>query len=433
MNHADFLARLAQEYPKTAQENDVPSLVIPTLISPTALELPREWRNEAERLVSVFYSGLRENSHAAQAVPPHSRTDELRLEEPVIPKTPNASVLMSYDFHIEFPTGFVPTSLADLRQGRLRLIEINTNASMSLLIDLMNGERGLEPIEDTVHPGSLRCFGRRAKEILMDDFAEELLSARHQPRTTIGEALQGARIAIVDDEPQKQKLYIEFLLYKELFEKRGATCVIVDRRDLEMRDGKLWAGAFGPIDLVYNRATDFYFEEEASRALREAMTTGAAVITPNPYDYRMLADKNRLVEWSREGQLESVYGLSKNDADLIRGTVLRTREANAIDPEVLWKERKKLVFKPRQAYGGKGVYRGSSISRGAFDGVLASDSLAQDFVPAPTVKIDGVEFKYDLRFFAYRDYVHVACGRLYQGQMTNALTPGGGVTSIVWK
>ena len=244
--------------------------------------------------------------------------------------------------------------------------------------------------------------------------------------------MNGAKIAIVDDEPEKQKLYIEFLLYKELFEKRGAECMVADRRDLEMRDGKLWAGAVGPIDLVYNRATDFYFEEEASKPLREAMMTGATVITPNPYDYRMLADKNRLVEWSREGQLESVYGLAQKDADLVRRALLRTREVNLIDYETLWKERKCLMFKPRNAYGGKGVYRGSSISRGAFDGVIESDSLAQDFVPAPTTKIDGVEFKYDLRFFAFRDYVHVACARLYQGQMTNATTPGGGVTSIRW-
>jgi hypothetical protein len=90
------------------------------------------------------------------------------------------------------------------------------------------------------------------------------------------------------------------------------------------------------------------------------------------------------------------------------------------------------MFKPRHAFGGKGVFRGSSISRGAFDGVIASDSLAQDFVPAPTVKIEGVEFKYDLRFFAYRDRVHVACARLYQGQTTNATTPGGGVAAITW-
>lgn len=419
MTHDEFLARLAIEYPKTAKENDVRALVIPSLIAPVALELPRAWRNEAESLVSVFYNGIREN---------RARSEELRLQEPMLPRTENASVLMSYDFHVDFSQD--PT-------GQLRLIEINTNASMSLLIDLMNGERGLEPTEDTTRANSLRCFGRRARELLLDDFAEELLSATHRPRSEISTALEGAKVAIVDDEPRKQKLLIEFLLYKELFEKRGARCEIVDRRALEMRGGKLWSKAedgssFGPIDLVYNRTTDFYFEEEASHALREALTNPAAVITPNPYDYRMLADKNRLVDWSREGQLESVYGLPSKNAELVRRALLRTREVNSVDPETLWKERKSLMFKPRNAYGGKGVYRGSSISRGAFDGVIASDSLAQDFVPAPTTKVDGVEFKYDLRFFAYKDYVHVACARLYQGQMTNATTPGGGVTSIRW-
>ncbi|CAN5722289.1 hypothetical protein BH10BDE1_BH10BDE1_35850 [soil metagenome] len=434
MLHADFLARLAQEYPKTAKAHDVRSLVIPTLISPTALSLPREWKDEAERLVFLFFNDIRENQRASFAEPPHSRSEELRSQAPELPLPRNASVLMSYDFHVDFSSD---------PKGRLRLIEINTNASMSLLIDLMNGERGLEPKDDTTDTHSLRCYGRRAKEVLMDDFAEELLTARGLPGYEIANVLQGARVVIVDDEPEKQKLFIEFLLYKELFEKRGATCEIVDRRDLEMRDGRLWAKAptsepslgandFGPIDLVYNRTTDFYFEEPASAALRDAMLTAATVISPNPYDYRMLADKDRLVEWSGDGALEKIYGMKPEDADRIRAALLRTRETKSIDPELLWKERKGLMFKPRHAYGGKGVFRGSSISRGAFEGVLASDSLAQDFVPAPTTKIDGVEFKYDLRFFAYRDNVHVACARLYQGQMTNATTPGGGVTSIHW-
>lgn len=430
MLHADFLARLAQEYPKTARENDVRSLVIPTLISPTALDLPREWRDEAQRLVSVFYNGIRENERASQAQPPRSRSEELRLQVPALPPPRNASVLMSYDFHVDFSKD---------PNGRLRLIEINTNASMSLLIDLMNGERGLEPTEDTVNPTSLRCFGRRAKELLMDDFAEEILSTRGLARSQISQALKGAKVVIVDDEPRKQKLFIEFLLYQENFQNRGADCEIADRRDLEIRDGKLWVKStvdnptsFGPIDLVYNRTTDFYFEETESAALREALMTAAAVISPNPYDYRMLADKDRLVEWSVEGALEKIYGLTTADANLVRRALLRTRETKSIDPEILWKERKNLIFKPRHAYGGKGVFRGSSISRGAFEGVRASDSLAQDFVPAPTTTIDGIEFKYDLRFFAYRDYVHVACARLYQGQMTNATTLGGGVTSILW-
>ena len=419
MTHDEFLARLASEYPKTAKENDVRALVIPSLISPTALRLPRRWKDEAEHLVYIFYNEIREN---------RARSEALRLEEPVLAKTDNASVLMSYDFHVDFSKD---------PAGQLRLIEINTNASMSLLIDLMNGERGLEPLDDTTDSKSLRCFGRRARELLMDDFAEELITARDLPRSQISHVIRERKVVIVDDEPEKQKLYIEFLLYQELFERRGARCKIVDRRDLEMRDGRLWAVAagsagFGPIDLVYNRTTDFYFEEEMSTALREAMMTNAAVITPNPYDYRMLADKNRLVEWSQEGALEKIYGMTTEHANEIRRALLRTREVKSIDADALWKERKSLMFKPRNAYGGKGVYRGSSISRGAFDGVIASDSLAQDFVPASTTKIDGVEFKYDLRFFAYRDYVHVACARLYQGQMTNATTPGGGVTSIVW-
>lgn len=382
-----FIEHLAADYPKTAASYSLKDLVIPTLIAPKGVELPKAWFLEAEMLVSLFFNRLREAK---------ARSEELRLEPPVVPRTENASALMSYDFHVDFSKD---------PAGRLCLIEINTNASMSLLVDVLSRDCTLRPL----------------KEEFLDDFAEE-----------IGRPLRGSRVAIVDDAPESQKLYVEFLLYKELFESRGAETVIADRSQLEMRDGSLWAGAFGPIDLVYNRSTDFYFEEEKSRALREALVARAAVISPNPYDYRQLADKNRLVEWSQPEFLESAYGLSSADADKIRGAVLRTREVSKIDPETLWKERKGLVFKPRTAYGGKGVFRGSSISRGAFEGVLASDSLAQDFVPAPTVMMNGAEFKYDLRFFAYRDRIHVACARLYQGQMTNATTPGGGVACIRW-
>jgi hypothetical protein len=399
LKYETFLAQLAAEYPKTASEYDVRSLVIPSLIAPVELELPKTWWDEAERLVSLFHNRIR--NHPV-------RSEELRTLEPVVPRVENASVLMSYDFHVDFSR---VDGSAD-PTGRLRLIEINTNASMSMMIDLMNAERALKP----------RCHGcRRFKEELLDDFAEEL-----------GRPLRGARIAIVDEAPSKQKMYIEFLMYKELFEARGAESKILDRSELEMRDGELWAADFGPIDLVYNRTTDFYFVEPASRALREALVSRATVITPGPFDYRMLADKDRMVEWSSEGFLETAYGLTDEECQTFRSALLRTREVLKIDPEILWKERKALIFKPRHAFGGKGVFRGSSISRGAFDGVIASDALAQDFVPAPTTKIDGIEFKFDLRFFAYRDRIHVACARIYQGQMTNATTPGGGVAPITW-
>ena len=387
MKYDDFIERLVVEYPKTARENNVRELVIPSLIAPMPLDLPIAWWNQAQRLVSIFHARMRES---------RTRSEELRLQPPVIPRTDNASALMSYDFHVDF---------SKTTEGHLRLIEINTNASMSLLVDLMSRE----------------CSPRPLKDEFLDDFSEEL-----------GRPLRGSRVAIVDDKPQSQKLYIEFLLYKELFESRGADVIIADQRDLKIENGALFSGSFGPIDLVYNRTTDFYFEDEASRPLREALVSRATVISPNPFDYRMLADKNRLVEWSVDGSLEKVYGLTDDEAAVVRAALLRTREVKSIDPEVLWKERKGLIFKPRTAYGGKGVYRGSSVSRGAFDNVVASDALAQDFIPAPTAVVGGIELKYDLRFFAYRDRMHVACARLYQGQLTNATTPGGGVACIRW-
>lgn len=390
MKHEDFLARLKLEYPKTANENDVRSLVIPTLIAPMVVDLPKQWLESATRFVEIAYRNIRENM---------AITESLRQKPPSIPRPTYASALMSYDFHVDFRTK---------PDGLLKLIEINTNASMSLLLDVLDCE---------LH------VSRSLKEDFLDDFAEAL-----------GRPLDGAKVVIVDEVPKQQKLYIEFLMYKELFESRGAKTAIVDRNELEFRDERLWIKedpGFGPIDLVYNRLTDFYFEQPPSEALLKAMNTGAAVISPHPFDYRVLADKERLVEWSQPGALEA-YGLSEDDATFFRSLLILTRDTVGLDPEILWKERKGLIFKPKTSHGGKGVYRGSSVSRGAFQSVLASGALAQDFVPAPNIKIGGEDFKYDLRFFAYKDRINIACARIYQGQMTNATTPGGGVAAVSW-
>lgn len=384
MKFEEFLDRLAKEYPKAAAAHDFSRLVIPTLVAPVALKLPRELWRDAERIVGFAFRRLR----TLQA-------DRWRALSPPVEDPGHASVLMSYDFHLD----------AD---GRLRLIEVNTNASMSLLGDVMLCQRHID-----------RCH----RDDFMRDFASEL-----------GRPLHGARVVIVDDDPASQKLYAEFLLYQEAFRAESAECEIADRRELEFRDGKLWLRRegredFGPVDLVYNRLTDFYFTEPESAALASACRARSCVITPHPHEYRLLADKDRLVDWS---QPEFAGSLTADERTLLQSFLLRTREASSLSPDELWAERKQLIFKPRRAFGGKSVYRGASISRGAFQNLLAQDVLVQDFVAAPTVQIDGAEFKFDLRFFAYRDELRLAVARLYQGQMTNATTPGGGITSIEW-
>lgn len=390
MKHEDFLARLTLEYPKTAKQNDIRSLVIPTLIAPLVVDLPAKWLADATRFVEIAYNRIRENQ---------SFSEQLRCLAPEVPRPNHSSALMSYDFHVDFRTQ---------AEGQLKLIEINTNASMSLLLDVLNCQ---------MHVG--RCL----KESFLDDFAEDL-----------GRSLRNTKVVIIDENPMSQKLYVEFLMYKELFESRGAAARIADRTELAFQDGKLWLKddpMFGPIDLVYNRLTDFYFESAEAVALQKAMLAKACVISPHPFDYRVLADKARLVQWCKIGELET-YGISAEDAEFFRSILISTRDTTGLDPEQLWKERKGLIFKPKSSHGGKGVYRGSSVSRGAFQSVIESGALAQDFIPAPTLKLGDEEFKYDLRFFAYKDRINIACARLYQGQMTNATTPGGGVAAVSW-
>ena len=57
-------------------------------------------------------------------------------------------------------------------------------------------------------------------------------------------------IAIVDDAPEEQYLYPDFLLFERLFEARGVSGFIADPTQLDWRDGALsYSGE--RIDLVY--------------------------------------------------------------------------------------------------------------------------------------------------------------------------------------
>ena len=60
----------------------------------------------------------------------------------------------------------------------------------------------------------------------------------------------------VGTDPQAQDLYPEFVLFERLFRRHGMASIITPPQSLSLRDGRLWCGA-QPIDLVYNRLTDF--------------------------------------------------------------------------------------------------------------------------------------------------------------------------------
>ncbi len=225
-----------------------------------------------------------------QALTSQAFVDHVAQHAPAIARRePDCSGgLLGLDFHLG---GTTP-----------QLIEININPG-GLLVNLELAravipccEQIRGPVEELVS-GDVPLESVPAR--VVDTFRAEWRRTRgDRPITTI---------AIVDDDPTNQYLYPEFLLYQRLFEQAGLRAVIADAAALEINGDRLMA-ADAPLDLVYNRVTDFYFREDRHTALREAFERGLAVITPNPASHAHWADK-RLLAWLRDETLLQAAGL----------------------------------------------------------------------------------------------------------------------------
>ena len=239
------------------------------------------------------------------------------------------------------------------------------------------------------------------------------------------------RIAIVDDDPESQYLYPEFLLAQETFRRRGIDAVIADAAALRFERGRLWAGD-AAVDLVYNRLVDFSLERPEHAALREAYLAGAVVVTPNPRNHALLADKRNLTVLSDRDVLARM-GLAPAHADQARH-IPRTVMVTADNAATLWETRKQYFFKPATGHGAKAVYRGDKLTRGVWQQIAAGGYVAQAFAPPGErmIKLEDTREprKTDIRLFTYDGRVLLAAARLYQGQTTNFRTPGGGFAPV---
>jgi len=314
---------------------------------------------------------------------------------------------MGYDFHLT-PEG-------------PKLIEVNTNAGGAILNALLaKAQRACcSEIE--------RAF----RLPLMAEFDAALIGMFK----TEWELQRGraplARIAIVDDGPEEQYLYPEFLLAVEAVRRQGIDALVADGGALRFEHGKLWL-ADTPIDLVYNRLVDFSLGRPEHAPLREAYLNGAVVVTPNPRNHALLADKRNLTVLCDRERLVQL-GLPPSLADAAAG-IPQTQRVTAENAAELWGARKSLFFKPATGHGAKAVYRGDKVTRGVWQEIVAGDYVAQVRV-APSermIQLDGNREprKADVRLFTYDGQVLLAAARLYQGQTTNFRTPGGGFAPV---
>ena len=99
------------------------------------------------------------------------------------------------------------------------------------------------------------------------------------------------------------------------------------------------------VDLVYNRLTDFFFDDPACAALRAAYESGDVVVTPNPHVYALYADKRHLTVLSDPDRLRE-WGSRRMSSRLLAASVPRTRLVEPARRDELWAQRKQYFFKP---------------------------------------------------------------------------------------
>lgn len=279
-----------------------------------------------------------------------------------------------------------------------QLIEVNTNGGGALL-------------NAAVHPNT------RLMATFVEMLEAEWIAQRGAARLR--------HVAIVDGDPPSQPMYAEFELFKKLFEAHGWTASIADPTELRWRGGKLWLGG-AEVDLIYNRLTDFYFEDEDSAGVREAYEAGAVVVTPHPRAHALFADKRNLLRAREHAGATTV----------LRGAIPESIAVADVPAAELWAARKRYYFKPAGGHGSRGVYRGAKLTRRTWGNLLeAGDYIAQREVPPPRRELVVAgsvhELKFDIRAYSYAGQVQLLAARLYRGQTTNLSTAGGGFAPVV--
>ena len=326
--------------------------------------------------------------------------ERVLAQAPAIARLPTKArgVFLGYDFH--------------LTDAGPKLIEINTNAGGGLLNAYLLAEHGRAE------------EGARVRDEFVAMFCEEWRLERG------GAPLQ--RIAIVDDEPAGQFLACEFALFKELFEEHGIAAVVADPRDFT-RDGKRLLHDGKPVDLIYNRLTDFALDATVNADLRAVFEAGGVVLTPHPHAHALYADKRNLMLLS-DGKVLDDLGVAAETRRTLLAGIPRTV---AVDPEngdIFWSERKRWFFKPPAGFGGRAAYRGDKLTRRVFEEILHGGYIAQEIAPPSEHEVpvaDALQrMKADVRCYVYNGAIQMVAARLYQGQTTNFRTPGGGFAPV---
>ncbi len=360
-------------------------------ISRVTAHLPHSDLREMLRLVRVLFR-LSQSEIYRQLVFP--ALPEIARFDPG-----HAALMMGYDYHL---TADGP-----------RLIEVNTNAGGGYIAWL-----------------SQQLAGKASPLYLSNRFQQRLLQSYLQEWHDFSAGSRPLRrVVIVDEDLEQQMLLPEMVGCCDWLCQHGIEAEIATPEQLQLKDDGVYFQN-DKIDLIYNRHCDFFLETPALSDLRRAYLEKKICLSPNPFAYGLLADKRRMVLWSDPQALDNLE-LSTVEKQLLLKMVPKSLILSNVDRDDIWRQRKKLIFKPVTKFGGRGVLMGRGITKKRFADLDPETTLVQEVVPASTETSEsGEKFKIDFRLFVYRDHLLGVGARLYQGQVTNLRTAGGGFAPV---
>ncbi|HUF51996.1 MAG TPA: hypothetical protein VMN60_14325 [Longimicrobiales bacterium] len=184
------------------------------------------------------------------------------------------------------------------------------------------------------------------------------------------------RIAILDW--REVPTYSEFVITADYFRSQGLDCVIADPREVEFRNGRLFAGDM-QVDLIYKRVliTELIERGGLDHPIVRAVRAGAVCMV-NPFRCKILHKKASLAVLSDE---QNQHMFSDEERDAIAAHIPWTRvvaerhtdfhgqDVDLID--FVRHNRDRLVLKPNDEYGGSGIVLGWDVSDSDWDSALA--------------------------------------------------------------
>jgi hypothetical protein len=204
------------------------------------------------------------------------------------------------------------------------------------------------------------------------------------------------RIAILDWK--EVPTYSEFVLFERYFRDLGLECIIADPREVEYRDGRLVRGDF-VITLIYKRVlvSELLARSGLAGPVVRAVRDGAVCLV-NPFCCKPLYKKASLAVLSDEANTR-LFTAEQQQA--IAAHIPWTRlveerhtqhQGSLIDlvPFVL-ANRERLVLKPNDDYGGKGIVLGWTVEQGRWEQAVRT-ALAEPYVVQQRIELPHEPF-----------------------------------------